>query len=287
MSTGALTPRKAAEKTLETGVHHLEEDLQLTFLKNVYGALLVSAGGLLSLTITTGSPGLSESNPGLPRILQGLTFPIGLVLVYLVGAELYTGYPMWFVMTALERKGKPLQYIRSAIASWTGNLLGSLLFAGLFTHLTDILSEEPFRSGTISMISEDIIESQWHIIFLRSILCGWLVTFSMMLGSQNQDGISKALALHLPFFISTAAKCPHTVEYMYLGSTAMFLGSPMSVAMFIWKCLIPVTLGNTIGGGIFTGAYSWWVHLYCDDKGVKHGDANGNGWGSVRLDDDE
>lgn len=192
-----------------------------------------------------------------------------------------------FVMTALERKGKPLQYIRGAIASWTGNLLGSLLFAGLFTHLTDILSEEPFRSGTISMISEDIIESQWHIIFLRSILCGWLVTFSMMLGSQNQDGISKALALHLPFFISTAAKCPHTVEYMYLGSTAMFLGSPMSVAMFIWKCLIPVTLGNTIGGGIFTGAYSWWVHLYCDDKGVKHGDANGNGWGSVRLDDDE
>jgi formate/nitrite transporter FocA (FNT family) len=95
MSTGALSPRKAAENTLETGVHHLEEDLQLTFLKNVYGALLVSAGGLLSLTLVTGTPGLSESNPGLPRILQGLAFPIGLVMVYLVGAELYTGYPMW------------------------------------------------------------------------------------------------------------------------------------------------------------------------------------------------
>jgi len=95
MSTGAVSPRKAAEKTLETGVHHLEEDLQLTFLKNIYGALLMSAGGLLSLTLVTGTPQLSESNPGLPRILQGLTFPIGLVLIYLVGAELYTGYPMW------------------------------------------------------------------------------------------------------------------------------------------------------------------------------------------------
>ncbi|KAI5275915.1 Formate/nitrite transporter [Aureobasidium subglaciale] len=240
MSTGALSPQKAAEETLETGVHHLEEDLQLTFLKNVYGALLVSAGGLLSLTITTGTPGLSEHNPGLPRILQGLTFPIGLVLVYLVGAELYTGYPM---------------------------------------------CEEPFRSGTISLIDESIIESEWHIILLRSILCGWLVTFSMLLGTQNQDGISKALALHLPFFISTAAKCPHTVEYMYLGLTAMFLGSPMTVGMFIWKCLIPVTLGNTVGGGLFTGAYSWWVHIYCNDKKAANGD--GNGWGSVRLDDDE
>ncbi|KAH0335476.1 Formate/nitrite transporter, partial [Aureobasidium melanogenum] len=285
MSTGALSPKKAAEKTFETGVHHLEEDLQLTFLKNVYGALLISAGGLLSLTLVTGTPGLSETNPGLPRILQGITFPVGLVLVYLVGAELYTGYPMWFVMTALERKGSPFQYLRGGIVSWLGNLVGALLFAGVFTRLTEILSEDPFRSGTISMISQDIIESQWHIIFLRSILCGWLVTFSMMLGTQNQDGISKALALHWPFFISTAAKCPHTVEYMYLGSTAMFLGSPMSISMLIWKCLIPITLGNTVGGGLFTGAYSWWVHLYCDDKKAAHRD--GNGWGSVRLGDDD
>jgi formate/nitrite transporter FocA (FNT family) len=95
MSTGALEPRKAAEKTLETGVHHLEEDVQLTFLKNIYGALLVSAGGLLSLILVTGSPKLSESSPGISHLLQGLAFPIGLVMVYLVGAELYTGYPMW------------------------------------------------------------------------------------------------------------------------------------------------------------------------------------------------
>ena len=97
MSSGALSPRKAAESTLETGAHHLFEDLQLTFLKNVYGALLLSAAGLLSLILTTGTPGLTENNPGVERLLQGITFPIGLVLVYLVGAELYTGYPMWYV----------------------------------------------------------------------------------------------------------------------------------------------------------------------------------------------
>jgi formate/nitrite transporter FocA (FNT family) len=190
-----------------------------------------------------------------------------------------------FVITALERRGTPMQYIRTGIASWLGNLVGALIFSGLFTYLTEILSEDPFKSGTISMISEDIIEQQWHVIFIRAILCGWLVTFAMVLGSQNQDGISKALALHLPFFISTAAKCPHTVEYMYLGSTAMFLGSPMSVGMFIWKCLVPVTLGNTVGGGLFTGAYSWWVHLHCKDEKAAHGD--GNGWGNVRLEDDD
>jgi formate/nitrite transporter FocA (FNT family) len=137
------------------------------------------------------------------------------------------------------------------------------------------------------MITTDIITQQWHVIFLRSILCGWLVTFAMMLGTQNNDGISKALALYLPFFISTSAKCPHTVEYMYLATTAMFLGSEMTVAMFLGKCLLPITLGNVVGGGVFTGAYSWWVHLYCKDEkaghGDENGDENGNGWGRVRL----
>lgn len=97
MSTGAKPPVKAAEDTLETGVHHLDEDLQLTFLKNIYGALLLSAGGILSLIIETGCPALVKANPGMGNILQGITFPIGLVLVYFVGAELYTGYPMWWV----------------------------------------------------------------------------------------------------------------------------------------------------------------------------------------------
>jgi len=94
-SSGALPPPKAAADVLETGKHHLAESLQLTFLKNVYGGLLLSAGGLLSLTLATGTPSATESNPGIARLLQGAAFPIGLILVYLVGAELCTGYPMY------------------------------------------------------------------------------------------------------------------------------------------------------------------------------------------------
>jgi len=87
-SSGALEPKAAAKKTLETGEHHLFEGLRLCFVKNIYGGLLLSAGGLLSMTLSGGMPGLTAENPGVKRLLQGLTFPIGLVLVYLVGAEL-------------------------------------------------------------------------------------------------------------------------------------------------------------------------------------------------------
>lgn len=105
-SSGALPPQKAAEDTLETGQHHLFESLQLTFLKNIYGALLLSAGGLLSLILETGSPSLTQSNPGLAQVLQGLAFPLGLVLVYFVGAELFTGYPMWCVLIPSKQLDK-------------------------------------------------------------------------------------------------------------------------------------------------------------------------------------
>jgi len=94
-SSGTLPPTQAAQGVLDTGYHHLSEAAQLTFFKNIFGGLLLSAGGLLALILATGSPGLTEANPGLAQLLQGMSFPIGLVLVYTVGAELFTGYPMF------------------------------------------------------------------------------------------------------------------------------------------------------------------------------------------------
>lgn len=160
---------------------------------------------------------------------------------------------MWYTMTAIERKGRLLQYPRDLLVAWVGNLVGALLFAYFFTYLTDALSEEPWRSGVVEQVTSDVLEHPWHVLFLRAIGCGYLVTIAMFLGTQNQDGISKALALHLPFFAATAAKFPHTVEYMYLAAVGMMLGAKISVGQYLWKCLLPITLGNTIGGAIFTG----------------------------------
>lgn len=117
-SSGALSPLDATHSLHRVGLHHLFEPAQLTFLKNLYGGILFSLGGHFSLIAAAGSPGLAESNPGLVRLLQGATFPVGLVIVYGVGAELFTGYPMWLAMAALDRKGSPVLYVRALIFSW-------------------------------------------------------------------------------------------------------------------------------------------------------------------------
>ena len=83
-----LSPLDASQETLQTGIHHLDEGLELTLLKNIYGGLLLSAGGLISVVLGAGFPGMAEGNPGIERLAQGFVFPIGLILVYFVGAEL-------------------------------------------------------------------------------------------------------------------------------------------------------------------------------------------------------
>ena len=107
-NAGALSPLDAAEQLYQTGLHHLYEPTQLTFLKNIYGGLLFGFAGLFSLIAAAGIPSLEQSNPGLPKLIQGATFPVGLVIIYFVGAELFTGYPMWLAMTALRKKGDAL-----------------------------------------------------------------------------------------------------------------------------------------------------------------------------------
>ena len=174
-SAGALNPLDATDEIYGTGLHHLYEPTQLTFLKNVYGGLLFSFAGLFALISAAGSPALEQSNPGLVRLLQGATFPVGPVIIYFIGAELYTGYPMWLAMTALQRKGRPLQYIKSLVISWVGNLVGALFSSTVFSYLTRTLHEEPYRSGLINQVTRDIVDSPWHVIFLRAIACGFLV----------------------------------------------------------------------------------------------------------------
>ena len=208
---------------------------------------------------------------------------------------------MWLVMTGFERKGRPIQYIRALVVAWLGNIVGALFSAFVFSYSTGVLTIEPYRSGIVEQITMNIVDAAWHIIFIRAIGCGFLVSFvdlsllcvsslwlptlfirnepfrntcsscslqitlSMFLGTQFRDGISKAIGLHLPFFVSIVAAFPHTVEIMYDASLGMMLGAPLSVPAFFYKCLAPITLGNFVGGAVFTGFYFWYVNLYCED----------------------
>lgn len=169
----------------------------------------------------------------------------------------------------LQRRGKPLQYVRGFVLSWAGNLLGALFFAFVFAYAPEAVTEEPYRSGIISQVTTDIVNLAWYCIscgpsvadFSSRLRCPW--------GRTTMTAFQKLLDCTYPFFISVAVRFPHTVEYMYLISLGMMHGAKLSVGGFLWRAMLPISLGNTVGGAVFMGLYEWWVFLHCRSKGKK------------------
>lgn len=161
-----------------------------------------------------------------------------------------------------------MQYARSLVApvaSWVGNLKGALLAAAMFLYLTEFFSKEPYLPGLINQVTRDIVDSAWHVILLKAIACGFLVTLAMFFGSIK---IMMEYPRHWVctyYFSYPPLMYPPTVEYMYLPSIDMMLRAPLLIAGFLWKCMLPITHGNTVSGAVFVGAYNWWVYLHCED----------------------
>lgn len=176
MSSGALTPRAAVEAIYHDALHHLDEPVFLSFVKNIAGGLQIGLAGLAALYISGGCPSIKEANPGIVHWIEGSIFSVGLILVYFTGSELYTGYPMWMAIAALKRSRRPMAYFTAFFTSLLGNFVGAVGTAALFGYAGQVLTEEPFRSFVTERVDEAITDSQWHLIFLKAIPCGYLVS---------------------------------------------------------------------------------------------------------------
>ena len=114
-------------------------------------------------------------------------------------------------------------------------MMGALFSLAVFSYATRALSEEPFRSVVIEQITTYTVDAAWYVIFLEAIECGFSVTLAIYLGTQNHDGMSKALALHLAFFMSTTTRFLYTVECMYICSIGMMLGALLLIGSSFWE----------------------------------------------------
>lgn len=190
---------------------------------------------------------------------------------------------MWYTLTFLSYLTSPRRYGRltphvllahflGPFTSWLGNLVGALLVASLLSITTGTITSSPYASGVSELISSELVETPWGTIFASAIGCGFSVTLAMYLGEVAHETLGRAFGLWLPFAICTALKWPHTVEYMYIGSLGL-LGSSYglrpegyNLGTYIWKGLLPISLGNAIGGAVGMGGYLWLVYLWDAEK---------------------
>src|SRR5450759_1260599 len=216
------------------------------------GALLGAATGLaFSGAITTGQP-----------LVGAIIFPVSLVMIVLLGLELVTGSFGLLPLARLEGKAT----WNAILANWAwvflANLLGSIVFGGLLAiTLTNMGTAAPtgLAARIIAVAEAKTVANEalgfagMVSVFVKGILCNWLVCLGVVMAMTSTSTVGKIVATWLPIVTFFAQGFEHAVVNMFLIPSGMLMGAKISLYQWwVWN-QIPVTLGNLVGGLLFTG----------------------------------
>ncbi|HHT9120672.1 MAG TPA: formate/nitrite transporter family protein [Candidatus Hypogeohydataceae bacterium YC41] len=199
---------------------------------------------------------------GLPPIAGAAAFPVGFVILVLLGLELVTGNFALMPQGLAAGHISTVQLLRNWGWVYLGNLLGSLFYAVLFyLAITNFGTNDGGAIGEqIRLVAKKktlaysaIGHLGWGSAVVKGILCNWMVTIGTMMAFVSRSTVGKVVVMWLPIMIFFAHGYEHCVVNMYVIPSAMFLGAPITIAdWWVWN-QIPVTLGNIFSGAVFTG----------------------------------
>lgn len=214
------------------------------FKLGVVSGCHIAFGAYLAITVGGACPGIAAENPGLQKIILGaFGLPFGLIMTLVTGGELFTGNTALVGAARAEGKIDNAAVAKSWIASYAGNFVGSLLLAYL-----------AFKSGTLggSPASVAIATAKsnlpFEVAFVRGILCNWLVCMAVYMASGCSSMIGKMTAVWFPISAFVALGLDHSVANMFIIPLGILRGADITIKQMFVKNLIPVTLGNIVGG---------------------------------------
>jgi formate transporter len=240
-------------------------------------ALSVLAGAFIALgaaffTTTTTSTDLGY---GLTRLLGGVAFSLGLILVVIAGAELFTGNNLMVMAWAGRRLGT-LHLLRAWAIVYAGNFAGAFATAVLVA----LSGQWRFADHAVGANAVSIANAKVNLgieeAFFLGVLCNALVCLAVWLTYSARSNIDKAVAIVFPITAFVASGYEHSVANMYFIPLGLLIKSQdavlaaggldaaalsdLDVAHFLLANLLPVTLGNIVGGGVLVGAIYWLIY---------------------------
>ncbi len=219
----------------------------------------IAMGGLISLLMGYGFPGIAEHNPGIIKLFMGAAFPIGLMLVVIAGGELFTGNCAYFIPSVMNGEQKACKMSRNWGLVWIGNFIGALFFAYFLVYLTHSINGESWLNG-INKIATAKTSNPFYVTVLKGIGANWLVCLAMWLGMSSKTTAGKIIGIWWPVMVFVAIGYEHSIANMFFIPLAMFEGADISIVDLFVKNLIPATIGNIIGGALFVGLGYWYVY---------------------------
>jgi formate/nitrite transporter len=238
----------------------------------------IGFGGLLASTVTFDMP--SHLGVGFTKFMSGAVFSLGLMLVVIAGAELFTGNNL-MISSAMAREITVRRMLTRWALVYFANFFGSLIVALLFVG-SGLWKIGGSALGTTTVnVAYAKVNLSFSEALIRGIGCNWLVCLAVWMALAARQTIGKIFAIFFPIMGFVAIGFEHCVANMYFIPTGLFLKSWAGIAgtagyaadslgwgSFFVKNLIPVTIGNLIGGGVFVAMSYWGAYLR---KGLSKG----------------
>jgi formate transporter len=269
----ALLPPEMAERAEEIGVRKAALDLPRLFTLAVLAGAFIALGGVFA---TTALAGTGAAPWGPVRVLAGAVFSLGLILVVVAGAELFTGNNL-IVMAWASGRVSTAALLRNWAVVFAGNFVGAVTTA----LAVCLAGTHRGGDGAFGLAAFAIAHAKLQPGFLQAvvlgILCNALVCLAVWLTYSARTTTDRILAVVPPISAFVAAGFEHSIANMYFVPYAIFLAAfdpdfvairglgPQAPALtwvaFLGRNLLPVTIGNIIGGSVLVGAVYWFAYL--------------------------
>jgi len=270
-TTEAYPPPEVAHKAEAVGITKGARDTLSTIVLGILAGVFIGLGAMFCTVVTTGA-GLGF---GLTKLLGGVAFCLGLILVVVAGAELFTGNCL-IVMSWLSGRVSFARLLRNWGLVYFANLAGALSLAGLMFYTYQWALNGNGVGANALLIANAKVNLSFGSALARGILCNALVCLAIWLCFSARTVTDKIIAILFPITAFVAAGFEHSIANMYFIPVGILLaGQPSvlaaagvtagSVSNLTWAGfvgnLVPVTIGNIIGGGILVGAAYWLAYL--------------------------
>ena len=283
-----LTPAEITEATIQTGVKKSKlpiiHILLLGFLSGAFTAFASGGSNMAAFNLLA-----NPETYGLGRCLAGAIFGTGLMISMIAGGELFPGNTL-MCAALFQRKITFMEMLRNWVCVYIGNLLGSLLIAFMMNQSGLFASSANLLGAMTIKIAVTKVELPFHSAFFLGIMCNWLICLAVYMACGATDITGKILAIFFPIWLFVTSGFENSIANMYyipagimaksnevLVQAVTSIGvSSESLSQLSWNSffvnnLIPVTLGNIVGGGMFVAGIYWFVYA---NKNAKNNTEN-------------
>lgn len=232
------------------------------FLLACLAGVFVALAGVAS---TVGAATIE--NPSVAKIVTGMIFPAGLSMVIVAGSELFTGNNL-LIMGVLQRRITVGAMRRNWIVVYLGNFAGSVLIAALAYAGGVFSAFNGELAVSVVSIANAKVSLSFEAAFIRGILCNFLVCIAVWMSNAAKTVPGKIMGLFFPIAAFVIAGFEHCVANMYYIPAGIFQSGMFGMAYenltwggFLLRNLLPVTLGNMVGGVVLVGVTAWYLYL--------------------------